>query len=1362
MGSWEAGTPFIPVDTRALWIKEFYQYVETPPMEVMVLRKWKKKKRIMTAADSQFEEDWFGPQIPFPTERRPQARALENTEPRSAQQEWLQQSGIRIGGHLTDVEQAQVTNLLWVWRDLFVEKMENIPATDLVTHTIPTYPGARPHRAREPIYARDELHWQTTMIPQMIGTIINPGVSPWVAKTTWVSKKDTVVHPVTGRWPLRMVHTYCPLNDVTMKSNYPMKRIEPILDELADPRHRYYFSADAAFGFYAVPIYPPHAYKTAFNTILGQFYYLRMPMGLTGAPATYARLKDIMFGPIPAPSPEPAVISETLTPERDLAFKYFCDDDYGASLSFQRLLDFLHNIYFPRIHWARLTLKPSKSQFFVPTIEPLGMLVGRHRTAQGVKYGLRASDTKRGKLESFPSPQSAKDVENFLYLTTYLKVLIPGRTELARIMKTAVIRDKKAIVGFKWGVPQEEAFTAIKAAISENVVVRGDPGRRFYLSVCASKEGWGAVLFQLKELDEERLETVGKGFPKGKEQVVQFISQKFADTETRYLELERECLAVLRALEEVRFLIIHVKNPVVIYTNAAIATIMKGDEVKGRVAVWQMRMSEFNLDVRHANPRDMMIANGLARMPYMSAPRSKGKEWEDVYVLQEAGREEVQPARVFADVRPMDLTYRHDGILIAKGSLVIIYADGACRGNGAPGARAGVGVYVGPNHPYNQSRRITGDIQTNQVAELLALITAVKVGMLLVRDHLWTGLVVASDSEYACDGISKWIWKWRENEYKGVRNAPLFKELDEIVVTLETEGFQVFFWKIPRSDNTCADRLARKAVEEMTVGEGPGCASKGQEEIEKRWESWLVNPWYGDIVSFLLFGTVRGTGGSQVGGKRLRKVRKESSKYILRDEEFEDGTPKLVYREVNGTLAWCVRESDVRRILHRFHDSHGHFSFGVMGRNLLGRYYWPNRLQDIQRWCVACDACQRMGPKRSAQPVKPLLSLQPMDLLGMDFLGPITPNSIQGSVYILIVVDYFSRYLFAHATKKNTGHAVVEFLSRIAKTFGWPLAVYVDNGSHFVKGELPGLLRQVKTLLFSAPITHPQSVGLAERYVQMILAGLRVRVAADQKQREDAMLHWDEQLDAVVQAINTRILKVHGYTPSQLFLGFNVRIHPLDETVAEQMRKQHCAEMFQGRRGDHLNYTEGGDPNHTEGGDPNQIEWGDRDDMARVEQDLRIAQIEEIRELTRERLLQDQEKVEDAKIARYQKPQVGDLMLRRRVQVDKSLGMKLHSKWDGPYRLCRVSTSGVSGDLEDLKTGKVIGRYAFNSLKVFVPQETGGDDMIPHEAGGVGWVSLRQGLGPVIPLRGNVITLSDLAVSSEEHAMAVSNRGGKG
>ena len=256
----------------------------------------------------------------------------------------MQSLGIQLGD-LTEEQREAAVRLLWIWKDIFVEKVEDLPATDLVEHAIPTYPQCRAYHAKDPIYAKDEVRWQATELPKMIGTIVGRGSSPWVAKTTWVVKKETVVDE-NGRWPLRMVHTYCQLNDATIKTNYPLKRMEPILDELANPCHRYIFSADAVYGFYAVPIYPPHAYKTAFNTQLGQFYYLRMPMGLTGAPVTYARLKDLMFGPIPPPDPEPAVV----TLDGKLAFKYFFDDDYGAADTFDGLLEFLHDVYFPRLH----------------------------------------------------------------------------------------------------------------------------------------------------------------------------------------------------------------------------------------------------------------------------------------------------------------------------------------------------------------------------------------------------------------------------------------------------------------------------------------------------------------------------------------------------------------------------------------------------------------------------------------------------------------------------------------------------------------------------------------------------------------------------------------------------------------------------------------------------------------------------------------------------------------------------------------------------------------------------------------------------------------------------------------------------
>ena len=66
--------------------------------------------------------------------------------------------------------------------------------------------------------------------------------------------------------------------------------------------------------------------------------------------------------------------------------------------------------------------------------------------------------------------------------------------------------------------------------------------------------------------------------------------------------------------------------------------------------------------------------------------------------------------------------------------------------------------------------------------------------------------------------------------------------------------------------------------------------------------------------------------------------------------------------------------------------------------------------------------------------------------------------------------------------------------------------------------------------------------------------------------------------------------------------------------------------------------------------------------------------------------------------------------------------MELYTRWDGPYLLSKISKSGVSGDLTDLKSRKMIGRYAFESLKVFVSQEQ-------FLEATEGWITLAEVLG---------------------------------
>ena len=103
---------------------------------------------------------------------------------------------------------------------------------------------------------------------------------------------------------------------------------------------------------------------------------------------------------------------------------------------------------------------------------------------------------------------------------------------------------------------------------------------------------------------------------------------------------------------------------------------------------------------------------------------------------------------------------------------------------------------------------------------------------------------------------------------------------------------------------------------------------------------------------------------------------------------------------------------------------------------------------------------------------------------------------------------------------------------------------------------------------------------------------------------------------------------------------------------------------------------------------------------------VRMAQMEEMRELARERMSAHLTDLElSQKRPRYETPKQGDLVLLRRFIVDKDKGRKLEPRWEGPYMLTKIAKEGVSGYLQDLKTDRIKGRYGFDAMKVYVPRE---------------------------------------------------------
>ncbi|KAL1223233.1 putative mitochondrial protein [Cardamine amara subsp. amara] len=188
--------------------------------------------------------------------------------------------------------------------------------------------------------------------------------------------------------------------------------------------------------------------------------------------------------------------------------------------------------------------------------------------------------------------------------------------------------------------------------------------------------------------------------------------------------------------------------------------------------------------------------------------------------------------------------------------------------------------------------------------------------------------------------------------------------------------------------------------------------------------------------------------------------------------------------------------------------------------------------KDAHAFISKCDPCQRMGNigKRNEMPRNPILEVEIFDVWGIDFMGPFNPPSY-GNSYILVAVDYVSKWVEAIASPTNDAKVVLKmFKTIIFPRFGVPRVVISDGGSHFINKVFENLLRKHGVKHKVATPYHPQTSGQVEvsnRQIKAILARV-VGVS-----RRDWSTKLDEALWAYITAFKTPI----GRTPFQLLYG---------------------------------------------------------------------------------------------------------------------------------------------------------------------------------------------------------------------------------
>lgn len=112
---------------------------------------------------------------------------------------------------------------------------------------------------------------------------------------------------------------------------------------------------------------------------------------------------------------------------------------------------------------------------------------------------------------------------------------------------------------------------------------------------------------------------------------------------------------------------------------------------------------------------------------------------------------------------------------------VTVYTDGSARGNGRTGAIAGYGVYWddAKYHSLNLARRLAGPVQTNNRAELTAILRAVQ-----VCPEPQKPLRIFTDSQYAINALTKWLPGWQRNGWRTAKGEDVLNK--DLMVALHS------------------------------------------------------------------------------------------------------------------------------------------------------------------------------------------------------------------------------------------------------------------------------------------------------------------------------------------------------------------------------------------------------------------------------------------------------------------------------------------------------------------------------------------------------------------------------------------------
>lgn len=361
----------------------------------------------------------------------------------------------------------------------------------------------------------------------------------------------------------------------------------------------------------------------------------------------------------------------------------------------------------------------------------------------------------------------------------------------------------------------------------------------------------------------------------------------------------------------------------------------------------------------------------------------------------------------------------------------------------------------------------------------------------------------------------------------------------------------------------------------------------------------------------------------------IRNIRKEK-KY-----EISEG---ILYRIKDKERSRVIRDYEFEGVMYMMHDNElsAHFGIEATYERIKEKYWWKNMRKDIEEYVKSCYKCQMRGKPLGKNELHPIEVNEPFEIIGIDIVGPLNETE-KGNKYIVVAIDYFTKWPEARALKGATAKEVTEFIwEDIICRHGCPKKIISDRGTHFNNQLMEQLMEKCGINHRLSTPYHPKTNGLVERFNRTLCEALAKLGGND----------WDKNIPSVLFAYRTKKNKTTKMKPFYIMYGREVKI-PLDKdenktTLLQQMER--LIEVFPRIR-------------------------------KQVKENIDRAQGK-------------QKEYYDKKGKRKPTFEIGDKVLLYQAWKEKQWSGKLEDKWKGPYYIHEVLLNG-SYKLKELN-GKIV------------------------------------------------------------------------